>query len=258
MPIVDVTNRPWVVEVVAENAVAEFTDEQVTVEIANGTPVVEFLAARPDATLILSPGLEGGGPVQGDVFINQDIPGLPAGSTIDPVNDLFMMWDASSNTHVKMPADFWDDGDWLTEIPWATRAETDAGVLTDKALNPDVGAYAYDRFRYWGQHAAGKATATVTLTITAAAVTADCRTSNVFRVGLTENITFNNPVNPIDGQVCNIRFKQDSPGGRTVTFGNKIKVAGTLATTANAVSILSMQYDSLDDQWEGVISSGFA
>ena len=46
-------------------------------------------------------------------------------------------------------------------IAFATREETDAGVIDDKALNPDVGAYAYDRKRWPAQHEAGKGTEVV-------------------------------------------------------------------------------------------------
>jgi hypothetical protein len=142
-------------------------------------------------------------------------------------------------------------------IPYATRAETDAGVLLDKVLNPDVGAYAYDRFRYVGRHAAGKATRTILLT-EGGNVVIDCHKSNVFRVLVTGDITLTNPINALDGQVCNVLIRQDGTGGHTVEFGTKYKLIGTVDTAVNGVSLLSMQYDVESDLWYGVVSSGFA
>lgn len=141
-------------------------------------------------------------------------------------------------------------------IPYATREETDLGILTNKVLNPDVGAYAYDRFRYVGRHAAGKATRTILLT-EGGTVEINCHRSNVFRVKVTAPVTLSDPINALDGQVCNILIKQDATGGHTVSLGDKYATVGTVDTSPNGVSLLSMQYDVEDDLWYGVISSGF-
>jgi len=138
-----------------------------------------------------------------------------------------------------------------TNIEFATRIETDAGVITTKALNPDVGAYAYDRFRYAGQHAAGKGTATVTLTPDTGVVTLDGLLSNVFYLTLTENVTMANPVNPINGQTVNIHVKQDETGGWQIDewgsqwkFTNRINP--TFSTDPNAIDLLSCQWNETD------------
>lgn len=154
-----------------------------------------------------------------------------------------------TETTVFTPAEF--------DIPYATREETDAGVLLDKVLNPDVGAYAYDRFRYVGRHAAGKATRAI-LIEQDGSIEIDCRRSNVFRLLVIGVATITNPIYPLDGQVVNVLIKQDDTGGYAVSLGNKILVVGEVDTAANARSLLSMQYDALDDVWVGVISSGFA
>jgi hypothetical protein len=142
-------------------------------------------------------------------------------------------------------------------IPYATRAETDAGVLLDKVLNPDVGAYAYDRFRYVGRHAAGKATRTILLT-EGGNVVIDCHRSNVFRVLVTGGITLTNPINALDGQVINVLVKQDGTGGHAVSVGTALKLVGDFDTAPNGVSLVSAQYDVEDENWYGVVSSGFA
>lgn len=138
------------------------------------------------------------------------------------------------------------------QIEFATREETDAGVITDKALNPDVGAYAYDRFRWPGQHEAGKGTAQVTLPIVAGVVTVDCLESNVFAVDLTESVTMAAPLNPFDGQVINVILRQDLVGGRTITWAAAWAFFGgapTLTQTPGATDLISCQYDSTLGLW---------
>ena len=139
-------------------------------------------------------------------------------------------------------------------IPYATRAETDEGVLTNKALNPDVGAYAYDRLRYIGRHEAGKGTKTVALSIEAGIVRVDGYRSNVFRLNATESFVLQ-IVNPMPGQVIKLRFKQDATGGRQATWPANFKwVNGEepqLTLTPNAVDVVYTGYDEEDGLWEG-------
>lgn len=142
-----------------------------------------------------------------------------------------------------------DGGGGIAEIPYATRAETDAGVLTDKALNPDVGAYAYDRFRYPGRHAAGKGTKVVSLQATSGVFTIDCLKSNVFEAVLTEaDMVFANPLNPINGQTINIHVRQTVEGGRQATFGDAWtftnRIDPTFTEDASATDLLSCQWDA--------------
>lgn len=246
MPVVDVRNIPTVVEFAPEHKVVEFNETNVTAEVMVGPTVVEFSWGE----LIPEPGLSGGGVFEGRVYIRPDIPTLPTNSEeVDPEADYIMLWDASSDTHVKVLAQLGAGG--IAEIPWATREETDAGILTDKALNPDVGAYAYDRFRHVGQHAAGKGTATVTLTPVTGIVTVNGALSNVFRLLLTDNVEMANPVNPVNGQTINIHLKQDPTGGHQVTawgdqwtFTNKINPE--LSTPGNSHDMLSCQWNEVD------------
>lgn len=246
MPIVDVRNIPTVVEFAPDNKVVEFTEEAVTAEVVVGPTVVEFSWGE----LVPGPGLRGGGVFEGTVHIDQDIPSLPNNSEpIDPTADYLMLYDASSDTHVKVLANFsTGGGGGITEIPWATREETDAGILTDKALNPDVGAYAYDRFRHAGQHSAGKGTQVVTLAPVGTVVTVDQQLSNVFDLPLNDNYSMANPRNPINGQTVNVLIRQPVTGGKTITswgsawtFVNKINPEVT--TDPNAVDLLSCQWD---------------
>jgi hypothetical protein len=132
-------------------------------------------------------------------------------------------------------------------IEFATRIETDLGVITDKALNPDVGAYAYDRFRYVGQHAAGKGTETVTLTPVGSTVVVDQALSNVFELILDRDVNFSDPINPIKGQTVNIHLKQNETGGFNATFSSAWKFTNRidpiLTDTPNAQDMLSCQWD---------------
>jgi hypothetical protein len=255
MPVVDVRNIPTVVEFAPENKVVEFTEEAVTAEVVVGPTVVEFSWGE----LIPEPGLSGGGVFEGRVYIRPDIPTLPTNSEeVDPEADYIMLWDASSDTHVKVLAQLGAGG--IAEIPWATREETDAGILTDKALNPDVGAYAYDRFRHAGQHAAGKGTEGFIVPLVSGAFTIDCHESNVFEIVLTQNASIPSPINPIKGQTINVLIKQDVVGDRTVTWGGDwtfFSGIPVLSTDAFATDMLSCQWDDSALKWRCSFLTGF-
>ena len=246
MPVVDVRNMPTVVEFAPDNKVVEFTERIVTAQVVVGPTVVEFSWGE----LIPEPGLSGGGVFEGRVYIRPDIPTLPTNSEeVDPEADYIMLWDASSDTHVKVLAQLGAGG--IGEIPWATRIETDQGILTDKALNPDVGAYAYDRFRYVGQHAAGKGTATVELASNVlGTVEVNGALSNVFELLMDRNIYFDDPINPVNGQTINIRLKQDETGNWGATFSPAWefvnKIDPTLTSTPGAKDMLSCQWNETD------------
>jgi len=146
-------------------------------------------------------------------------------------------------------------------IEFASLPETDAGVIDNKAIHPLGGAYAYDRFRYPGQHAAGKGTEVTAVTPSAGVVTIDCNDSNVFEITFDQNLQFANPVNPIKGQTINVFLKQDATGNRTVplwgsawTFFNGEPI---LSTAPNAVDMLSCQYDDNAGKWRCSFLTGF-
>lgn len=141
----------------------------------------------------------------------------------------------------------------ILEIPYATRAETDAGTLTDKVVNPDTGGYAYDRFRYPGQHSAGKGTATITSAAVDGSIPIDCRRSNVFRTTLTGDSTLGNPSGGLRGQTINISVFQDSVGGHTLDFGDAylwvLGVTPEVSSAANAADLISCQYSEALGKW---------
>ena len=77
--------------------------------------------------------------------------------------------------------------------------------------------------------------------------------SNNFTVVLGGNRTLDNPTNPASGQVINIRIRQDATGTRTLAFGTAYWFPGgtdpTLSTAANAVDLMSCQYDATLSAW---------
>jgi len=95
-----------------------------------------------------------------------------------------------------------------------------------------------------------------------ASIALDASLSNNFKITLATNATLANASNPTDGMVLNIRIKQDATGSRTLAYGTAYKwpggAAGVLSTSANAVDLLSMYYDSADAAWACVLQKGFA
>ena len=80
--------------------------------------------------------------------------------------------------------------------------------------------------------------------------------SNVHKIILTDDLTINKPtapVNGLSGQVINFIIKQDTVGNWTVTWDSVYKfpnqTAIVISTDADAVDIVSCQYDSDDDVW---------
>lgn len=144
---------------------------------------------------------------------------------------------------------------------FASREETDAGVILDKALNPDVGAYAYDRLRWPNQHEAGKGTAAVALTPVAGVVTLDTFLSNVFELDLTENVTFADSPGMFSGQVVNTLIRQNATGGWTADFGPMWtfvnRVDPTITPDANATDMLSCQWDATRSKWRCALQPNY-
>ena len=81
----------------------------------------------------------------------------------------------------------------------------------------------------------------------------DASLSNTYYVVLGGNRTLDNPTNPSDGQVINVRIRQDATGSRTLAYGTKYWFPGgtdpVLSTAANAVDLMSCQYDATLDAW---------
>lgn len=236
MAIVDVSNRPWVVETVPDNVVAEFTDESLTVEVPNGTPLVEFRCC------------EGGGGAGGALQFQDEGINLGANDS-DTLNFVGGLVEATR------------DGNTVTAtIAAASDAETDEGIVDTKGVTPESGAFAYDRLRHPGQHSAGKGTEVFSVTAVANVFTVDCNESNVFQISLLANSTIASPINPIRGQTINVLIKQDVTGGRTVTWGSAwtfFNGIPTLSTEAYATDMLSCQWDDDALKWRCTFLSGF-
>lgn len=94
-------------------------------------------------------------------------------------------------------------------------------------------------------------------------VTPDCDLGLNMRLVLAHNMTLANPTNLVDGDVINLRIKQDGTGSRLLSaVGSKWKFPGgtlpVLSTAANAVDLISGSYDSTDDTIAAVCSKAFA
>lgn len=76
--------------------------------------------------------------------------------------------------------------------------------------------------------------------------------SNVFNIGtLTGNITALTLPAGGDGQTITVGFQQDAAGNHTVALPANTQVSGTLALTANAVTLLVLTYNVARAKWEG-------
>jgi lipopolysaccharide export system protein LptA len=81
-------------------------------------------------------------------------------------------------------------------------------------------------------------------------------------VVLTGNTTLANPTNVSSGQTLTLRVKQDGTGSRTMAYGSQFKFSGgvapVLSTAANALDVLTFQYDGIDDTYCLVASKTFS
>lgn len=94
-----------------------------------------------------------------------------------------------------------------------------------------------------------------------ATINVDASLANNFRVTLGGSRTLANPTGLIDGQVFNIRIKQDGTGSRTLTLGSKYKTPGAsfvLSTAAGSLDFMSCQYDATDDTLVCVLNKAFS
>lgn len=81
-----------------------------------------------------------------------------------------------------------------------------------------------------------------------ATITGNPSGTNVIRLVLTANITFNLNAG-YDGQLLTVIFQQDGTGGRTVTAGTNVSSVGTIASTANEDTLNLYLYDALLGIW---------
>jgi hypothetical protein len=108
------------------------------------------------------------------------------------------------------------------------------------------------------QYIAGQATAIENAVINGGVYTPVCCASNVHRIYLDQDVTLGAPVGALDGQVMNFIIKQDGVGGRTVTWNPIYKwgagSAPLMTSDPNAKDIVSMQYDTVDEEWICVVN----
>ncbi|HQV57967.1 MAG TPA: hypothetical protein PKV27_08135, partial [Ilumatobacteraceae bacterium] len=108
----------------------------------------------------------------------------------------------------------------------------------------------------------GRATLMDDLAISSSQVQLNCCASNVFRLVLTENVTFLAPNNPISGQVINLIIKQGGSGSYTVTWPDNFMFPGgtapSLTSAVGSIDIMSCQYDSADNVWYVIPSQSFS
>jgi hypothetical protein len=94
-----------------------------------------------------------------------------------------------------------------------------------------------------------------------ATISVNASLANTFRLTLAGNRTLANPTNLSAGQHLFFRIKQDATGSRTLAFGSKYKFPGgaaVLSTAANALDVISCQYDQNDDTLVCVLNRAFS
>lgn len=105
---------------------------------------------------------------------------------------------------------------------------------------------------------------TVTALTDAATIAIDASTGNIFTVTLAGNRTLGAPTgSPVDGQLMEVRVRQDATGSRTLAYNAIYRFSTdlpspTLTTTAAKTDYLVFQYHSGDTKWDLIaINKGF-
>lgn len=131
-------------------------------------------------------------------------------------------------------------------------------ALTTPAYTKDLDKYRLQKL--WRSRSGAPAGGVVVL-VDEPTITIDASLSGNFRVTLGGNRTLANPTNLSDGQVFNIRIKQDDVGGRTLSYGSMYAfpggVAPVLTTAADALDFMSCQYDAADGTLICVMNKAF-
>lgn len=84
----------------------------------------------------------------------------------------------------------------------------------------------------------------------------DASAGDIFDVILTDNVTLENPTNPVNGKTIRWRITQDNSGSRTVTLGNKFNIPSSASDplpwsiTADKMDVLAATYHSGRDKWD--------
>ena len=137
----------------------------------------------------------------------------------------------------------------------ATAAFVNSGVNgsgTQLPLQFQINGTSYGQLTTAGIWSFNAAAFTPTVVLTyGTTTTVNCALSNAFRVVFgAGNITTLTMSNPSDGQSLSIRFKQDATGSRTIAWPASFRwnggLAPVLSTAANAIDMLTAQYDGTD------------
>lgn len=97
----------------------------------------------------------------------------------------------------------------------------------------------------------------------AASIATDASLGNIFTVTIAGNRTLANPTNPISGQKCIWRIKQDGTGNRTITLDTAFRLgydvtSVILSTAANKTDYIAAIYNSSDSKWDVVaVATGY-
>ena len=139
--------------------------------------------------------------------------------------------------------------------------------MSSKNRAPTTPAYTNELDKYrlaklWRSRSPGTADSGVITLTDAATITLNASLGSNFRVVLGGNRVLANPTGLSNGQVFNIRIKQDATGSRTLSYGTMYKfpggIAPTLSTGANAIDFMSCQYDAADSVLICVMNKAFA
>src|SRR3990167_2612693 len=77
-----------------------------------------------------------------------------------------------------------------------------------------------------------------------ATVITDAFIGNIFTLTPTQSFTMANPINPVNGKRIIYKIKQDSTGGRVVTWGSKFRASSVVVDTTGLVSYWKMDESS--------------
>jgi hypothetical protein len=86
----------------------------------------------------------------------------------------------------------------------------------------------------------------------------DASSGDIFDVTLTDNVTIENPTNPVDGKTIRWRISQDGSGNRSVVLGGEFVIPSSAtsplpwSTAANKMDILAATYDAGRIKWDVV------
>lgn len=143
----------------------------------------------------------------------------------------------------------------LTTIGSAPNANAASLTGQQLRLQPASGSFGGVVTTLAQSFAGGKTLVPVAL-VDAATIATDAALGNIFDVTLAASRTLGAPTNPVNGQKCVWRFRQNGTGGWTLTLNAAFRVFSGIAvelnTTASKTSIMGAIYNSADSTWDVV------